>query len=71
MKKEAESHADDDAKKQAMAESKNKLDATIFSLEKILKENKGKIKEADKKQAYADLYGTVVKAAPVQIISRR
>ncbi len=51
MKKDAESHADDDAKKQATAESRNRLDATIFSLEKTLKENKDKVKEADKKQA--------------------
>ena len=51
MKKDAETHADDDAKKQATAESRNRLDTTIFSLEKILKENKDKVKANDKKQA--------------------
>ncbi len=51
MKKDAESHADDDAKKQALAESKNHLDGLIFSMEKVLTENKDKIKDEDKKQA--------------------
>ena len=51
MKKDAESHADDDAKKQALAESRNHLDGLIFSMEKVLSENKDKIKDEDKKIA--------------------
>ncbi|MBU3935210.1 molecular chaperone DnaK [Patescibacteria group bacterium] len=51
MKKDAEAHADEDAKKQSLVESKNRLDSTVFSLEKIIKDNPGKVKKADQKQA--------------------
>jgi len=48
MKKEADAHAREDEEKRILAESKNKLDATIFSGEKTLKEFAEKIKEEDK-----------------------
>ncbi len=50
MKKDAEAHAQDDEEKRLLAESRNKLDGTIFSGEKTLKDFADKIKEDDKKQ---------------------
>ncbi len=48
MKKEAEAHAREDEEKKGLAESKNKLDATIFSGEKTLKDFADKVKPEDK-----------------------
>jgi len=50
MKKEAEIHADEDKKKQSMIETKNMADTLIYSCEKTLKDNEGKIKPGDKKE---------------------
>jgi len=49
MKKDAEAHAREDEEKHGLAESKNKLDATIFSGEKTLKDFADKVKPEDKK----------------------
>ena len=49
MKKDAEMHARDDEEKRGLAESRNKLDATIFSGEKTLKDLGDKVKPEDKK----------------------
>ncbi|MCW1948992.1 MAG: molecular chaperone DnaK [Candidatus Shapirobacteria bacterium] len=48
MKKDAEAHAQDDEQKRLLAESRNKLDGTIFSGEKTLKDFADKIKPEDK-----------------------
>jgi molecular chaperone DnaK len=48
MKKDAEAHAQEDEDKRLLAESKNKLDGTIFSGEKTLKDFADKIKPEDK-----------------------
>ena len=48
MKKDAEAHAQEDEDKRLLAESKNKLDGTIFSGEKTLKDFADKIKAEDK-----------------------
>ena len=48
MKGEAEAHAREDEEKQLLAESRNRLDATIFSGEKTLKDFADKIKPDDK-----------------------
>lgn len=48
MKKDAEQHAREDEDKKSLAESKNKLDATIFSGEKTLKDFADKVKAEDK-----------------------
>ncbi|MCR4335520.1 MAG: molecular chaperone DnaK [archaeon] len=45
MKKDAESHADEDKKKKEEIETINTADATVYSTEKILEEMKGKIPE--------------------------
>ncbi len=50
MKKEAEIHAEEDKKKQDLIEIKNGAESIIFSTEKILKENEGKIPEDIKKE---------------------
>ncbi len=49
MTKQAEMHADEDAKKKEMVELKNGADSLIFTAEKSLKDNGDKIKEEDKK----------------------
>jgi len=48
MKKDAEAHAREDEDKRLLAEAKNKLDGTIFSGEKTLKDFADKIKPDDK-----------------------
>ncbi|MFA7088318.1 MAG: Hsp70 family protein, partial [Patescibacteria group bacterium] len=48
MKNDAEMHAREDEEKHGLVESKNRLDATIFSGEKTLKDFADKIKPEDK-----------------------
>ena len=48
MKKEADLHAKEDEQKRELAESRNKLDATVFSAEKTLKDLADKVKAEDK-----------------------
>lgn len=48
MKKDAEIHAREDEDKHSLAESRNRLDATIFSAEKTLKDFADKVKPEDK-----------------------
>ncbi|MEI8067396.1 MAG: molecular chaperone DnaK [Candidatus Shapirobacteria bacterium] len=50
MKKDAEAHAREDEEKKGLAEAKNKLDATIFSGEKTLKDFADKVKAEDKEK---------------------
>jgi molecular chaperone DnaK len=47
MTKDAQAHADEDLKNREKIEAKNKLDGLIYNTEKILKENREKISEAD------------------------
>ncbi len=48
MQKDAEEHAAEDKKKRALVESRNQADSMCFQMEKLLKENDAKLKEADK-----------------------
>ena len=48
MKADAEMHAREDEDKKTLVESKNKLDSTIFSAEKMLKDLGDKVKAEDK-----------------------
>jgi molecular chaperone DnaK len=48
MKRDAESHADDDKKKRTLAEAKNEADNKVFQLEKMFKDMGDKITDADK-----------------------
>lgn len=50
MKKDAESHAEDDKKKKSEVETRNHADNIIFQTEKFISDNKDKIKDEDKKQ---------------------
>lgn len=50
MRKDAEAHANEDETKRLLAESRNRLDATIFSAEKTLKDFADKVKDEDKKK---------------------
>jgi len=55
MKKDAEANAREDEEKKGLAESKNKLDSTIFSGEKTLKDFADKVKPEDKEKIEAQL----------------
>src|SRR5262249_12215563 len=48
MRKDAESHADEDKKKRQVAELRNQGEAMCFQLEKLIKKHKDKLKESDK-----------------------
>ena len=50
MTADAEKHATEDAKRKEMAETKNLAETMIYTTEKMIKENDGKIKEEDKKE---------------------
>jgi molecular chaperone DnaK len=48
MRRDADSHADEDKKKREFADLRNEADQTIWQLEKLMKDNAGKISEGDK-----------------------
>ena len=50
MRKEAEAHAEEDLKKKEMIEIRNQADTTVYSAEKLLRENADKVPEDMKKQ---------------------
>ncbi len=49
MKQDAESHADEDKKKQELIETRNLADSMVYTVEKMLADNKDKVSEEDKK----------------------
>jgi molecular chaperone DnaK len=49
MKKEADSHADEDKKRVAEAEARNRADQLVYQTEKLVKENRDKLSESDAK----------------------
>ena len=49
MAKEAEAHADEDAKKKEAVEAKNVLDSAIYQAEKLVSDNGDKVSDDDKK----------------------
>jgi molecular chaperone DnaK len=51
MRKEAESHASEDKDRLAEVESRNRLDNLVYQTEKLIKENRDKLAEADVKAA--------------------
>jgi molecular chaperone DnaK len=53
MARDAESHSVDDRKKRDEIESRNRADAMMYNVEKMLKEHRDKISEADAKQVEA------------------
>jgi molecular chaperone DnaK len=58
MVHEAESHADDDRRKREEIEARNKADSTVYSIEKALNENRGKLSDSDVKAVEAALADT-------------
>jgi len=48
MRRDAETHAEDDKKAKELIDARNEADSKIYSLEKLLRESGDKIKEADK-----------------------
>jgi molecular chaperone DnaK len=58
MRKDAESHAEDDKRKYRLAEARNKAEALCFQTEKLIKENDAKLSASDK----APLEAAVAKA---------
>src|SRR5262245_40806758 len=48
MRRDAESHASEDKSKRELVDSRNQADQMIYQIEKMLKENAGKISDADK-----------------------
>ena len=55
MTKEGELHAEEDKRRKEEVEMKNKADSMVYSVEKLLKENREKISEADAKSIEAAL----------------
>jgi molecular chaperone DnaK len=49
MKKEADTHADEDKTRLAEVEARNRLDSLVYQTDKIIKENREKLAEADVK----------------------
>jgi molecular chaperone DnaK len=48
MRKDAESHADDDKKKRALIEARNEGESRCYQLEKLIKQQGDKLKDSDK-----------------------
>jgi molecular chaperone DnaK len=48
MRRDAEEHAEEDKRKRQLAELRNQGESMVFGLEKLIKENKDKLKESDK-----------------------
>jgi len=48
MKRDADSHADEDKKKKELADARNEADQASWQVEKLLKDNEGKISDSDK-----------------------
>jgi molecular chaperone DnaK len=48
MRRDAESHADEDKRKKELADVRNEADATVWQVEKMLKEQAAGVPEADK-----------------------
>ncbi len=55
MRREAESHADDDRRKLAEVEARNTLDSRVYQMEKLIRENREKLSEGDIKPVEAAL----------------
>jgi molecular chaperone DnaK len=77
MRREAESHSDEDKKRLAEIEARNQLDNRIYQSEKLLRENREKVSESDAKaveaaieagrKAMSDNNADAMKAAGEQI----
>ncbi|HET7294126.1 MAG TPA: Hsp70 family protein, partial [Vicinamibacteria bacterium] len=57
MVKDAQSHSEEDRKRQEEIEARNRLDSLVYATEKTLRENREKLKEADSKPVEAAIEG--------------
>jgi molecular chaperone DnaK len=48
MRREADSHAEEDRKKRELIDARNQADQIIYQMEKLLRDNKDKVSDADK-----------------------
>jgi molecular chaperone DnaK len=48
MRKDADSHADEDKKKRSLVEARNEAESRAYQLEKMIKQQGGKLKDSDK-----------------------
>jgi len=55
MQKDASAHADEDRRRLAEVEARNRLDTLVYSVDKLLRENRDKLAEDDVKQTQAAL----------------
>jgi molecular chaperone DnaK len=62
MRKDAESHADEDKKKRALVEARNEAESRAYQLEKLIKQQGDKLKDTDK-QALESAIAKVREAA--------
>jgi molecular chaperone DnaK len=62
MRKDAESHADEDKRKRALAEARNEAESRAYQLEKLIKQQGDKLKDSDK-QALESAIAKVREAA--------
>ncbi|MGB8953633.1 MAG: molecular chaperone DnaK [Candidatus Aminicenantales bacterium] len=58
MVKEAEAHASEDKKRREVIDAKNQADQLVYSLEKLLKENKDKIPQQEADRVKAEIENT-------------
>ena len=58
MVKDAEAHSDEDKKRREVIDARNQADQLIYSLEKLLQENKDRIPEAEAKTVQAEIENT-------------
>ena len=58
MVKDAESHADEDRKRRETIDAKNQADQLVYSLEKLLRENKDKIREHEAEAVQNEIENT-------------
>jgi len=58
MFKDAESHAEEDKKRRELIDAKNQADQMVYSLEKLLRENKDKIPEEEANRVQSEMENT-------------
>ena len=63
MVKDAEAHSAEDKKRREVIDTRNQADQLVYSLEKLLKENKDRIPEAEAKKVQAEMENTRKAAA--------
>jgi molecular chaperone DnaK len=58
MVKDAEAHSDEDKKRRELIDAKNQADQMVYSIEKLLRDNKDKVPEAEAKKIEEEIANT-------------